>query len=115
MRGTSILSALLLLVSGLFGSDVGSVCVAPVEKPTAGSKGLGNPSGGNQVQAYAVQIDSRSPVGTTAEHGVPINGLSLAGRHLIRISGDGKSVASFRFRFGDYGSNDLCLWFKPLY
>lgn len=93
----------------------GSVCVAPVEKPTTGDKSLANPSGGNHVQIYAIQIDERPAVEVSSEHGIEVGGLSLETKHLIKIIGDGKSLTSFRFRFADYGSHDLCLLFKPLY
>ena len=106
---------LLALPLGSIASDVGSICVAPVEKPNAGIKSLTNPSGGNQVRSYTIQVDNRSPVDVAAEQGVAIKGISIAGRHLIRIKGDGKDIAAFRFQFDNYDSHNLCLWFKPLY
>jgi len=109
------LALLMILAQSLFGGDAGSVCVAPVEKPHAGGKSLANPSGGNRVQSYTVQIDSRPPVQVPVERSVAIGGIALEAKHLIKISGDGKSVASFHFRFSDYTEHDLCLWFRPLY
>lgn len=95
--------------------DVGSVCIAPIEKPTNGVKSLANPTGGNRVLSYAIQLDRRPAVGASAEHGIAINDLPLADKHLVRVKGDGKNIAVFRFRFVDYSSHDLCLWFNPLY
>jgi hypothetical protein len=105
----------LLLSQGLLASDTGSVCVAPVEEPTAGVKSLANPSGGNKNHSYAVQIDNSSPVDVSPDHGVSIAELSLAGRHLVKINDGGKRVSSFHFRFSEYSKHNLCLWLNPLY
>jgi hypothetical protein len=94
---------------------MGSVCIAPAEKPTNGFKSLSNPSGGNSVQAYAVQIDKRPAVDASTGQGVKVGDLPLGTKHLVKVTGDGKDVTAFRFRFADYGSHDLCLWSNPLY
>ncbi len=102
--------------SWIVGADeAGSVCIAPVEKPADGAKSLANPSGGNQVRSYTIQIDGRPAVKASAEHGVMINDLDLAGKHIVKVKGNGKNLAAFRFQFADYASHNLCMWFKPLY
>ena len=93
----------------------GSVCVAPVAKPNDGVKSLSNPSGGNKIQQYTVQIDGLKRIEVAADHGVSIDGIETAGRHSVKIMGDGKAVTAFHFQFSQYSSRDLCLWMKPLY
>ncbi len=96
-------------------SEPGSLCVAPAEKPNGRPKNLSNPAGGNQINSYAVCIDDRAPIHVGDKQGSLVTGLDLRQQHLVRIRGDGKEVTAFRFRFADYGSRDLCLWFGPLY
>lgn len=106
---------LLLHVRCLLAADMGSVCIAPAPASNSGSKSLSNPSGGNQVKMYSVQVDNRPWVQVSAEHGNSITGLLMAGNHIVRVKGDGKNITAFHFRFADYKSADLCLWFKSLY
>jgi hypothetical protein len=107
---------LLAITCNLFADDpTGAVCIAPVEKSNARVKSLANPSGGNKVQVYSVRIDRRAPLEVSSEHGITVKNLALQERHLVMISGDGKSLTSFHFQFSDYQTRDLCLWMKPLY
>jgi len=112
-----LLAAILLCASSAtHASDAtGSVCVAPAPRPAPGDKSLANPAGGNRVRSFVIGIDRTSPVAVSHRDPVEIANLPLTGRHFVRIDGDGKPFASFRFRFGDYGSPRLCLLFKPLY
>src|SRR2546423_71238 len=96
-------------------TDTGSVCIAPVPRPTSGEKSLYNPTGGNSVSVYSVQIDDRPMVVTSDNSSLKISGLALGRKHLVKIIGDGELKESFRFKFSSYSSNKLCLWFKPLY
>lgn len=112
---TLMIPLLLVLVQVTVASEAGLVCVAPVEKPKTGTKSLANPSGGNQVQSYSVQIDDRPPINVSGDQSVAIDRLSLSGKHAVQVRGDGKDITSFHFRFNDYSSHHLCLWFKPLY
>jgi hypothetical protein len=93
----------------------GSVCIAAVAPPTPGEKSLANPAGGNLVKVYSVKIDDLQPVRTLSDRGVAAPPLSLSDKHVVRIFGDGKQVESFRFSFGDYSTNELCLLFDELY
>jgi hypothetical protein len=116
---TNSLPALLLIMPGSLlangSTKVGTVCIAPVPKPTAGGKSLSNPSGGNKVQIYSVQIGNKPAVKLEAEKSVAVDPLSLGQQHLVKIEGDGRPVTSFRFRFETYKSKRLCLVFSPLY
>lgn len=104
-----------LLVAMVSGEDTGSVCVAPMAKPSSGEKSLANPSGGNPIRSYTVQIDNRPAIEIASDHAVAISSLRLSGRHLVRVKGDGKNITAFHFRFDKSGGPNLCLLFKPLY
>ena len=97
------------------GSTTGTICIAPPAKPTSGEKSLYNSTGGNEVQVYSFKIDNNAVIKASNEKAVKITGLSLGQKHFVRILGDGKQVASFRFKFEQYNSSELCLWFNALY
>jgi hypothetical protein len=96
-------------------SSNGTICVASVPRPTLGETSLGNPTGGNRVFAFSVQVDDGPSHPTSQEKGVKIAGVSVKVRHLIKIRSQNRLLHSFYFRFAEYKSKDLCLWFKPLY
>ncbi|HWS54000.1 MAG TPA: hypothetical protein VN228_07735 [Pyrinomonadaceae bacterium] len=98
-------------------AGTGTVCVAPATPPPegVGVRSLATPAGEPRARAYKVQIDGRPAVETSGASGVKIGGLALGRRHLVKIYGDGKLLESFRFRFADYSSRELCLWFKSMY
>jgi hypothetical protein len=95
----------------------GTVCVAPAAPlpEGVGVRSLATPTGEPRASAYSVQIGGRPAVKVSATSGVKIGGLSLGRRHLVKIYGDGELLESFRFRFADYSSRELCLWFKSMY
>lgn len=93
----------------------GSVCLMAVTPPSPGQKSLANPAGGNLIKQYAVKIDSLPSVLGLPDKGVPLPPLSLGMSHVARIFGDGKQVESFRFRFEDFSTNELCLVFDDFY
>jgi hypothetical protein len=115
----NLLPVLLLITPGSLLANgpeqVGTVCVTPVPKPTAGGKSLSNPSDGNKVRSYSVQIGNKPIVTPEAGKSVAVDRLSLGQQHLVKIMGDGRPVTSFRFRFETYKSERLCLVFSPLY
>jgi hypothetical protein len=96
-------------------SSAGSICLAPAKRPTAGEKSLSNPTGGNRISVYSVQVDNDPAVVVSNEKGILISRLNTGKKHSVKISGDGKQLESFSFTFSDYSSNKLCLWFNPLY
>jgi hypothetical protein len=93
----------------------GSICIAPPDRSTSGEKSLANPAGGNPISTYAIQVDKRSPVVASNERPVRISSIPTHRKHLVKIIGDGKLVASFRLDFNKYQTKDLCLFFKSLY
>jgi hypothetical protein len=93
----------------------GSICIATVTPPNSGQKSLANPSGGNRIASYSIQIDKGKPLTTSKDKSINVSGLAVEKRHLVRIFGDGKLVESFWFAFSEFSTNKLCLFFKPLY
>jgi hypothetical protein len=93
----------------------GQVCIAPADPPAPGQKSLRNPAAGNRVRQYTVQIDSLPPVAVSTQTTQLVKDIPTAGAHWVRIKGDGKPVASFKFKFSDFPSSQLCLFFNELY
>lgn len=117
--------ALLLLATGLAaGAGRGSVCIAALPEQDdrhARTSPLASRSGELPFEApeasgpTTVRIDSLEAIRVPERNAVKISGLAFDRRHLVAIRSGGKSVASFRFRFQDYGKPDLCLWYKQGY
>lgn len=93
----------------------GSICIATVMPPNSGQKSLANPSGGNRISSYSVQVDKRKPFSTSKDKSINISGLAVDRRHFVKIFGDGRSIASFGFTFSKFSTTKVCLWFNALY
>ncbi len=91
----------------------GSLCIVAVSPAAPGDNGLKN--GGNRIKRYTIKIDDSAPIRVLPDKGVAAPPLSLGDRHVVRVFGDGKQVVSFRFSFGDYSTNELCLGFNDFY
>jgi hypothetical protein len=96
-------------------AESGSVCIAPVPVTTVGAKSLANDTASDVPYEFTVSFDGREPVSVSHKESVLVSGLSLASSHRVKISQAGRPKASFTFRFSLHKSNNLCLWFKPLY
>jgi hypothetical protein len=90
----------------------GSVCIAAVPPPDAKSLEM-HP--GSAKTVYTIKFDELSPIRTRWDQAVAAPPLSLALKHTVQIFGDGKRVASFYFRFGEFATNSLCLAFDDFY
>ena len=125
---TSFRGLVLLLLLGLWPSTMrgqarssgpnapsGSMCIASVTPPNSGQKSLANPSGGNRIASYSVQIDKRKPVITSNDKSISISSLEVGRKHLVKIFGDERQIESFGFRFSEFSTTKLCLWFNALY
>jgi hypothetical protein len=93
----------------------GSICLAAIAPPNSGEKSLANPSGGNRISAYSVQLDRRKAITISKNKSINVSGVAVDKRHLVKIFGDGKVTQSFWFRFSEFTTTKLCLWFNPLY
>jgi len=92
-----------------------SVCVAAVPSATTGAKSLSNATASTKPYEFTVKVDAEAPVTPSHSVSVLVANLPASSSHRVNISQGGSPTASFRFRFTDYKSNDLCLWFNPLY
>lgn len=95
-------------------ASTGSICIATVRPSNAEQKSLANPSGGNRFSSYSVQVDKRRPV-VAKDKPINMSGLAVGTRHLVKIVGDSEHVQSFWFRFSEFSTTGLCLWFNALY
>jgi len=58
-----------------------------------------------------VRIDQREAIPWPHEKPVSITELTLGEPHLVVLTSDGKRIQSFRFRFSEYPSAELCMSF----
>jgi len=113
--------ASIVLSSGIMDSSAtpldqnGLVCIAPIPKPTPGKRSLANPTGGSRNYEYSVQIDNGQILSLPYETNMTYPRLNLKRSHLIVIRDKNHIVESFWFRFEEYHTGRLCLWYKPLY
>ena len=103
------LALALLVCSALHAQQkFGSICVAPnsSERPTRFSPGQEyNPA------TLTVRIDQKEAIPWPHEKPVSITELTLGEPHLVVLTSDGKRIQSFRFRFSEYPSAELCMSF----
>jgi len=90
-----------------------TICVAPasletIESPAA--PGLACPSG-----KLTLQIDAAEAKPWPRTSSMKINGMDPRAPHKVVVMCDGKPQQSFRFRFSEYKSGNLCLFLNDLY
>jgi hypothetical protein len=86
----------------------GSICVAPNsrERPKAFSPGQEyNPA------TLSLKIDQKEAIPWPHVNPVSITELTLGDPHLVVLTSDGKRIQSFRFRFSEFPSAELCMSF----
>jgi len=105
------LALLPTLLGRAIGGEYGSLCVAPARAAAE----PGDKWGWDKTNSYTVLIDDRAQVDLRDKQGTRVIGLNVEQRHIVKIRKNANQVAAFRFRFADFRSRDLCLWFKPLY
>lgn len=113
----SVLVAVLIVISScsVWANEFGYICVAPVPEPNNGDITLANPMGGGREFNFSIQIDKGEIKEIPHKTNVQFTKLELETKHLVIIRNNREIIESFWFSFEDYGSNDLCLWFKSLY
>jgi len=63
----------------------------------------------------SLRIDTLQAVPWPNKKSLKIEDLDLTSRHRVVISCDGKPQQSFRFRFSEFKTGDLCLFINELY
>jgi len=108
-----VLAAIGISVAAAAGD--GALCIGPVPKATGGSKSLANSTASARPYEFEVAVGELKPVATSHTESRLIGGLDSSKSHLVVIRQGSKGVASFRLRFQSYKTENLCLWFGPLY
>jgi len=90
----------------------GLVCVDPIPKHSVWK---GNDTGATEKSIFTVQIDDRPPINISTQAAGVFTNLSTASKHVVKIRLDGKPLTSFRFSFGEHGSDHLRLWYYTMY
>lgn len=109
MRATAALLITLLVCSILQAQQkVGSICVVPnsSERPARFS-----PGGDYNPATLLLKIDQKEAIPWPHQKPVRIKDLTSEDPHLIVLTSDGKRIQSFRFRFSEYPSAELCMSF----
>ena len=108
MKPVALITILLVCSNLQAQQKVGSICVAPnsSERPTRFSSG-----GDYNPQTLLLKIDQKEAIPWPHEKPVALKELTLEEPHLIVLTSDGKRLQSFRFRFSEYPSAELCMSF----
>lgn len=104
----TIVAAAAAPAQGIVAEDqAGSICVAPV-------KDDGDPRS-YYSEHFAVRVDKGHWLSVPSEAPALIPGVALKDKHLVSIRDGSKTIESFWFRFDEFESRVLCLWYKPWY
>ena len=112
-----VLSSIVALSSLATGTArTGTVCIAPVTDAMIAAD-RGDPRGPSPRRDFHfnVQFDNGKRVDVPRVKGLPMSGLAIGKRHLVRIRDGEKLIESFFFTFKDRGSTNLCLSYGPWY
>jgi len=105
--------ALILTLTGSTGADEpavpshGTICLAPV-------KDDGDPRG-YYSEHFSVRVDDGDWFDVPSDKPFSIGELATQEKHLVSVRDGDITIESFWFRFEQYESPDLCLWYKPWY
>ena len=102
---------LICSLSGTANPETGTVCVASrAADPFRGQ--VIPPTGEVSSGGFRVKIDKQPSVPWPQRESLKIADLDLNERHLLAVVyANGKSVESLWFRFSDYKSNNLCMFY----
>jgi hypothetical protein len=109
-----ILSAVLLLSSTLNAeTGSGSICISPVPKKAANTAAL--PDFFCDSPKLSVKIDAKEPLAWPMSENQKVEDLDVTATHRIVVLCNGKPQQSFKFRFSEYTTKELCLFINDLY
>jgi hypothetical protein len=110
---TKALQVLAVILATLFclpapaGQDRGSLCVVPIPRDWPAT--FGAPGLICAMSKTSLKIDDEKVMKWPTKENIRIDGLDLAARHRVVVYCGEKPQQSFRFRFSDYNSEQLCL------
>lgn len=96
----------------------GQICVAPYPEPICGVDGCltGYPEFSCTTDNVSLKIDSRKPVPWPKKGCMKVDGLATNVSHRVTLlCENGKPQQSFKFRFSQFKTNNVCLWVNDLY
>ena len=114
MRISIVILSVVILVSPAPSAESGegSVCISPVpEKPTDFSA----PGLRCDSSKLSVKINVQQPRAWPIRENVKIDALDVTATHRVVVFCNGKPQQSFKFRFSDYKSRELCLFINDMY
>ena len=111
--GAVLLVVVLLCPTSSAEPGIGSVCVAPV--PAKPSPYAAPPGFLCDSAKLSLRIDALKPMAWPVGESVKIDALDAAAAHRVVVSCDGKAQQSFRFRFSDFKTRELCLFINDFY
>lgn len=114
MKFGCVLVTAVLAISGFANAQqgTGSVCVAariddPFWKETAKL-----PNGKINSHGLKLKVDKRPASAWPDTKSLKIDGLAINEKHLLAVlSSEGNSIESLRFRFSEYKSAELCMFY----
>ena len=93
-------------------SESGSICISPVpEKPTDFSA----PGFFCDSAKLSVKIDAGQPFSWPIKQNVKLDNLDALAIHRVVVYCNGKPQQSFKFRFSEFKSRELCLFINGMY
>jgi hypothetical protein len=89
-----------------------AICIAPIpiEPYTTSAPGLACPSG-----KLSMRIDNGPSREWPRGHSEKLESLDIDRVHRVAIACDGKAQQSFKFKFSEFKSRQLCLFINDLY
>lgn len=114
MKTITIAATLVLLVSisGAAQRGAGSVCVAARIDDPFFKEPATLPNGEINSHGLKVRVDKRTVEEWPQRESLKIEGLDTSEQHLLVVlASSGKPIQSVRFKFSDYKSTDLCMFY----
>lgn len=111
---TKLIALMTAIVAGSAfpaGPELGSLCIAPLLER---SDCCGAPDLSCDSEKLSLKIDTKT-MPWPIKGSVKIDALDATVQHRVMVLCDGKPQQSFRFRFSEFRSTELCLFLNDLY
>lgn len=110
-----VLFAGLLIGEAAAAAATGTLCIGPTPLATPGEKTLASATASDKAYDFTVTVGNRPATAVSHTNSVALADIETGQRHRVVIRQGGKPSASFTFTFEEQRSEQLCLWFGPLY
>jgi hypothetical protein len=102
----------LWFASAAFAFEPASVCVAPVPEK---ADRFSAPGFFCDPKSLTLRIDKQEPMPWPIKGSLKIDAVDASASHRVVVYCGGKPQQSFRFRFSEFKTKDLCLFLNDLY